>query len=101
MVAEDDDVVTIYHTRRKEVRQDIRFFGSVAGVALLDGGDEMVIANADKTVGGLLSFQRNLHGLDDGIAGEQIVEGSEAARLFDYRRQAGKRRCDLMSDLIV
>ena len=62
----------------------------------------MVIANADKTVGGLLSFQRNPYGLDGGTTGERIVEGSEAARLQDYRRQAGgRRRCEFVSGIVV
>jgi hypothetical protein len=101
VLGEDDDVVTIYHTKRTEVRQDIRFFGSVAGVALLDGGDEMVIANADKTVGGLLSFQRNLDGLNGGATDERIVDGSEAARRPHSPSYRFRRRCEFVSGLIV
>jgi hypothetical protein len=101
VVGEDDDVVTIYHTTRSEVKQDIQFFGSVAGVALLDGGDEMVIANADKTVGGLLSFQRNPNGLDGGSTGERIVDGSEAARHRHSPSSRFRRRCEFVSGLIV
>lgn len=57
VVAEDDDLVTIYDTSERRPKQEIRFFGNIAGVALLDGGDEMIIANADRTVGGLISCQ--------------------------------------------
>ncbi|EMC95228.1 hypothetical protein BAUCODRAFT_59535, partial [Baudoinia panamericana UAMH 10762] len=58
VVAESEDVVTILEGASFERRQDIRFFGSIAGVALLDGGAELVVGNADKTVGGLLTFRR-------------------------------------------
>ena len=58
VVAESDDVVSIYDPLTFDRRQDLRFFGSVAGVGLLDGGKEVVVANTDKSVGGLLSFER-------------------------------------------
>ncbi|KAK3720804.1 hypothetical protein LTR37_003467 [Vermiconidia calcicola] len=85
VIAEDDDVVSIYDTRDFSARQDIRFFGSIAGVALLDGGDEIVVANADRTVGGLLSFQRTSYG--------EPLHRNRGARL---------RRCpDDVSDIFV
>lgn len=58
LAAEDDDVVTVHEPQHFEVEQSIRFFGSIAGVTLVDGGDEIVVGNADKTVGGLMSFRR-------------------------------------------
>nr|POF20055.1 putative wd repeat-containing protein c2a9.03 [Quercus suber] len=64
VVAENDDVVSIHEptTFAPRHRQDLRFFGAVAGVALLDGGAEIVVANADPSVGGLLAFQRTRTG---------------------------------------
>jgi hypothetical protein len=59
VVAENDDVVRVYDGGDFAAWQEIRFFGSIAGLALIDGGEEMVVANVDKTVGGLLSFERN------------------------------------------
>jgi len=67
--AENEDVVSIFDTRSLPVsagqwqqgRQDIRFFGAIAGVTLVDGGDEIVIANGDRSVGGLMSFRRSYH----------------------------------------
>ena len=58
VAAENEDVVTVYDGPNFDDKQEIRFFGSIAGVALLDGGAELAIANADKTVGGLLTFER-------------------------------------------
>ena len=58
VAAENEDVVGIYDRELSGVRQDIRFFGSIAGVALIDGGDEIVVSNSDRTVGGLLTFER-------------------------------------------
>ena len=72
VVAEEDHVVSIYDTKNVEMRQDIRFFGSIAGAALINGGDEIVIVNADKTVGGLLSFRRIYQGLNRGTYGERL-----------------------------
>jgi hypothetical protein len=65
--AENEDVVSVFDTRSlpsshgqwQQGRQDIRFFGTIAGVTLLDGGDEIVIANGDRSVGGLMSFRRS------------------------------------------
>jgi hypothetical protein len=75
--AENEDVVSIFDTRSLPLshgqwqrqqqegrRQDIRFFGTIAGVTLVDGGDEIVIANGDRSVGGLMSFRRSYHSGD-------------------------------------
>jgi WD40 repeat protein len=59
VVVEDDDLVSIYHDpATSSSRQDINLFGAIAGVAVLDGGNEIVIANADGTVGGLMAYQQ-------------------------------------------
>lgn len=61
-VAESDDIVSIYDSQSWSSKQTIDFFGSVAGVTTLDGGRELVIANGDKLVGGLMVFERNEDG---------------------------------------
>lgn len=71
VVAETDDIVSIYDTRDWMSKQTIDFFGSVAGVVTLDGGRELLIANGDRTVGGLMLFGRREN--DDLVDGEEIV----------------------------
>lgn len=91
VVAENDDVVRVYDGGSFDRWQEIRFFGSIAGVALLDGGSEIVVANADKTVGGLLSFERT----GDGSFGASAREGR-------FRRGRGRRTVEMMlEDVIV
>lgn len=70
VVAEADDIVSVYDTRQWASKQTLDFFGSVAGVAAFDGGREIVVANGDKTVGGLMLFERRD---DDFIRFEQPV----------------------------
>lgn len=91
VVAENDDVVRVYDGGCFDRWQEIRFFGSIAGVALLDGGSEMVVANADKTVGGLLSFERTR----DGSFGASAKEGR-------FRRGRERRTVEMqLEDVIV
>ncbi|KAK4954594.1 hypothetical protein LTR10_008027 [Elasticomyces elasticus] len=86
VVAESDDVVGVYDGGTFAKRQDIRFFGSVVGVALLDGGAEMAVANADKTVGGLLMFQRTAQGLNEGTFGQQVpLHGNNLRQTMRHR----------------
>ena len=59
VVAEADDIVSVHDTRDWAVKQTMDFFGAVAGIAVLDGGRELVVANGDATVGGLMVFERN------------------------------------------
>ena len=87
VVGEDDDLITIYDTRRNDEKQEIRFFGSIAGIALIDGGEELVVANSDATIGGLLSFQRKPQspwgGRYDEPTPRYSISGGERSR---YRR---------------
>ncbi|KAK0260077.1 hypothetical protein LTS09_005412 [Friedmanniomyces endolithicus] len=78
VVAESDDVVSIYDAGTFRKRQDIRLFGSIVGVALLDGGAELAVANADETVGGLLTFQRTAQGLNGGSFGPRMPSREDA-----------------------
>jgi hypothetical protein len=87
VVAENDDVVKVYDSRNFAASQEIRFFGSIAGVALIDGGEEIVVANVDKTVGGLMSFERQSQRLDSA----RDVQHSEPAKHGgSLRRRRGR-----------
>ncbi|EME79327.1 uncharacterized protein MYCFIDRAFT_216411 [Pseudocercospora fijiensis CIRAD86] len=74
IVAENDDVVRVYDAGRFDAWQELRFFGSIAGVALVDGGAELAIANADKTVGGLMTFERSSRGVGCGSYGRKVAK---------------------------
>ncbi|KAK8219857.1 hypothetical protein M8818_000831 [Zalaria obscura] len=58
VVAEGEDVVSVFDCNDWSRRQDIEFFGAVAGCVVLEGGKEIVIANADRSVGGLMVFEQ-------------------------------------------
>ncbi|KAF2164046.1 hypothetical protein M409DRAFT_68254 [Zasmidium cellare ATCC 36951] len=75
VVAENDDIVRVYDGAKGQHYQEIDFFGSIAGVALVDGGEELIVANADKTVGGLLSFESSAQGFGEwSTRGRQVDE---------------------------
>ena len=101
VVGEDDDVVTIHDPKRPEMRQDIRFFGCIAGVTLLDGGDELVIANADRTVGGLMSFQRAAPGLNGGTFGSCVSMDCSNAKTTTRGCNPTTRRSEIVPELFV
>jgi WD40 repeat protein len=93
--AENEDVVSVFDTRslplshgqwQQQGRQDIRFFGTIAGVTLVDGGDEIVVANGDRSVGGLMSFRRSHH------SSNYNNDCFYSPKVDDCRRRAGKRR---------
>jgi hypothetical protein len=86
VVAEDDDFVTIHDTRREGEKQEIGFFGSIAGMALIDGGEEMVVANIDATVGGLLSWQRSPQNPSSGLSDKAVSRDAIRERRSQYRR---------------
>lgn len=98
VVAENDDVVKIYDGGNFAKYQEIRFFGSIAGVAIMDGGAEIAIANADNTVGGLMSFDRSPQGMNNGSFGTAVQCGAGRS---GWRRRKGREEVDLMSDVVV
>jgi hypothetical protein len=55
--------------------------GAIAGIALLNGGEEIAVANADLTTGGLLTFERTARGANAGVVGKRIprTHGLQAA----------------------
>jgi hypothetical protein len=100
--AENEDVVSIFDTRDlAETRQDIRFFGTICGVTLVDGGDEIVIANGDRSVGGLMSFRRTQYG---GFSSLEVEGGSmdpvERCRIRASRRR-NARGAGIVEELVV
>ncbi|KAI7119347.1 hypothetical protein KC352_g33345 [Hortaea werneckii] len=95
IVAEDEDVVSVYDPSTFAKRQDIRFFGSIAGVALLDGGDELALANSDKTVGGLMSFQRTARGREQEQGPLRFDKGLRQSFAHAHRS------LDLLSNVMV
>ncbi|KAF7198396.1 putative WD repeat-containing protein C2A9.03 [Pseudocercospora fuligena] len=99
VVAENDDVVRVYDAGRFDAWQELRFFGSIAGVALLDGGAELVIANADKTVGGLMTFERSSRGVGSGSYGRKVAKaGPNGAK---SRRGKSLREAEYVGELLI
>jgi len=70
-------------------------------VTLVDGGDEIVVANGDRSVGGLMSFRRTRYG-GGGYLGTE--EGSmdlmERCRIRTARRR-NDRRVGIVEELVV
>ncbi|KAH0182935.1 WD40 repeat-like protein, partial [Aureobasidium melanogenum] len=58
VVAESDDIVSVYDAMNWHDKQTIDFFGSVVGAASVEDGQELIVANGDETVGGLMVFER-------------------------------------------
>ena len=88
VAAESEDVISIINPAQLAERQDIRFFGSIAGTAMLDGGSEIAVAVADKTVGGLLLFSQQSSRIKDWR--------SDNSNALDMRQQpwrSGTRQC--------
>jgi hypothetical protein len=61
VVAESDDIVSVYNAMDWHEKQTIDFFGSVVGAVSVDDGQELIVANGDETVGGLMVFERRPH----------------------------------------
>lgn len=97
VVAENDDVVKVYDGGSFASFQEIRFFGSIAGVALMDGGAEMAVANADSTVGGLMSFVRSPEGMSDTYG----AMGPDSFRRRGWKKKKAMQEADLTSGVIV
>ena len=101
--AENEDVVTVFDTRgglAETARQDIRFFGTICGVALVDGGDEIVVANGDRSVGGLMSFRRTKYGGSWETEEEGSMDPMERCRVRAARRR-GARGVGIVEELVV
>jgi hypothetical protein len=101
VVVENDDMVSVYRDPGRATsspssmpeRQDIELFGAIAGCAVLDGGNEIIVANADASVGGLMAYES---------IGERAASASSAADALgdrrwdrDWRRGARGRCLDM------
>lgn len=99
--AEDRDVVSIFDARDQHqmTKQDLCFLGTIAGVTLINGGDEIVVANGDRSVGGLLSFRRLY---DDAVcpADRGSTDAVEKRRWRAAQRKAHKRS-DIVEEVEV
>lgn len=109
--AENEDVVSVFDARGilresgsegerggvcRRFRQDIQFLGTVAGVAMVDGGNEMVVANGDRSLGGLMGFRRTFE------SGGEFDEGvTEDAGKRRRRRAERKRRARGIGEGVV
>ncbi|PIA93919.1 hypothetical protein CB0940_04660 [Cercospora beticola] len=98
VAAENEDVVTVYGGHSFEAKQEIRFLGSIAGVTLLDGGAELAIANADKTVGGLLTFERVPQGLGNNTYGRVVVKPGGSSR---WRNGRARREMESLPEVLI
>lgn len=58
VVAESDDIVSVYDAMDWHDKQTVDFFGSVVGAVSVEDGQELIVANGDETVGGLMVFER-------------------------------------------
>lgn len=80
MVAESDDIVSVYDAMNWYDKQTIDFFGSVVGAVSVEDGQELIVANGDETVGGLMVYERRPHipdELDDGF--DRLPSGQHAS----------------------
>ncbi|KAK6004064.1 hypothetical protein QM012_008914 [Aureobasidium pullulans] len=86
VVAESDDIVSVYDAMNWHEKQTIDFFGSVVGAVSVEDGQELIVANGDEMVGGLMVFERRPHipdELDDSIHLTRGHRSSEQGLIFD------------------
>ena len=84
VVAESDDIVSVYDAMNWYDKQTIDFFGSVVGAVSVDNGQELIVANGDETVGGLMVFERRSHIPDELDDPDQVPRYQHGSRLsFD------------------
>ncbi|GAB7361064.1 hypothetical protein MBLNU230_g1104t1 [Neophaeotheca triangularis] len=112
VVGESEDVVSVLAGRCEgfwDRRQDLRFFGALAGLGLLEGGARVVVANADRGVGGLGVWERSAgcdsagegwEGFAEGECGLGDVVGVEEG-LGRRRKRAGRRRAGVVAEVVV
>ena len=84
VVAESDDIVSVYDAMNWYDKQTIDFFGSVVGAVSVDDGQELIVANGDETVGGLMVFERRPHIPDELDEPDRLLRGqNESGLSFD------------------
>ncbi|KAF2217545.1 hypothetical protein CERZMDRAFT_108248 [Cercospora zeae-maydis SCOH1-5] len=100
VAAENEDIVAVYSGHSFDEEQVIRFLGSIAGVALLDGGAELAIANADKTVGGLLTFEKLPQGLGNNTYGSFVAQPRQMGS-SRWRNGRARRQMESLPELLI
>lgn len=80
LAAEAADVVNIIDADTYDRKQVVNFFGDVAGITMSSDGSEFLVANSDRHLGGLMSFQRMGFG------------GKDFGQEFDVGVRAGSAR---------
>lgn len=70
IIAEAADTVSVVDARNFASKQNIDFFGDIAGMAISADGSQLFIGNGDRTFGGLMTFNRRDFGHADGGYGD-------------------------------
>lgn len=66
IAAEAADVVNVIDADTYSRKQVLSFFGDIAGTSLTADGSQLIVANADRKFGGLITYQRADYGNNDG-----------------------------------
>ena len=79
VVAESDYIVSVYDAMNLYNKQTIDFFGSVVGAVSVGDGQELIVANGDDTVGGLMVYERRPHVADELDRFDHFSRGQDAS----------------------
>jgi DNA-binding beta-propeller fold protein YncE len=94
VVAEAADTVSIVDARSYTARQTIDLFGDIAGTAISSDGAQLIIANGDRYLGGLMTFQRHDFG-----ASEELFDRRYSGGSGEYqRRRSPQERSDWLPE---
>jgi hypothetical protein len=100
IVAEAADTVSIVNAMSYATKQTIDLFGDIAGTAISSDGSQLIIANGDKYLGGLLTFHRHDFGtseeLNDGVYSSRSGGGT-GRRMSPQQRSDWLPECELES----
>ncbi|KAF8245890.1 hypothetical protein K440DRAFT_655338 [Wilcoxina mikolae CBS 423.85] len=91
-MAEPADLVHIVETRRWEGMQTLQFWGEVGGMEFSPDAEELVVANTDRFVGGLMTWRKRRGGWMEEEEGEFEVPrggGIELGNEYKGRRFGG------------
>ncbi|KIW04045.1 hypothetical protein, variant 1 [Verruconis gallopava] len=95
VVAESADVVNVVDARTYATKQVIEFFGDVAGTAISADGSQLIVANGDRHLGGVMTFLRHDFGVE---FNDQAVGGSSRRRVSSQRSDWLQERRGLRLD---
>ncbi|KAF8543389.1 hypothetical protein BDD12DRAFT_820093 [Trichophaea hybrida] len=91
-MAEPTDFVHIVETRRWEGMQTLQFWGEVGGMEFSPDAEELVVANTDKFVGGLMTWRKRRGGWmeeeeeeEEEEGGFEVPKGSEIGLGNEYK----------------